>query len=154
MEVYLVRHGIAEDHSTSGRDFDRKLTETGKQKANLVAKAFQRRIETVDGLFHSPLIRAAETAKIFSSYYPIEPQILKGLQPEDHPEAAIREIRALGLDRLILVGHEPNLSHLAALLISGRSDPSFVFKKAGIAGIDWNGRLGELLFLLPPKFLI
>lgn len=149
-----MRHGIAEDHSASGRDFDRKLTETGKQKANLVANAFQRRIETVDGLFHSPLIRAAETAEIFASHYPIEPQILKGLQPEDHPEAAILGIRALGLERIIVVGHEPNLSHLAALLISGQSNPSFGFKKAGIAGIDWNGRMGELLFLLPPKFLI
>jgi phosphohistidine phosphatase len=38
MELYLLRHGIAEDHSPSGRDQDRRLTEEGRDKLRKVLK--------------------------------------------------------------------------------------------------------------------
>lgn len=152
MEIYLVRHGIAEDGATS--DFERRLTEEGAQKAQAVARVFRKRVNGVEAIFHSPLYRAQETAEIFGREFHLEPQEMLGLKPTDHPELALQEIRNTKLDQILIVGHEPNLSQLAMLLIDGRSKAIFTFKKAGIAGIEWNGRVGELLFLLTPKFLI
>ena len=36
MEIYLLRHGIAEDRSATGRDADRRLTEEGRAKLRRV----------------------------------------------------------------------------------------------------------------------
>ena len=36
MEIYLLRHGIAENHSPTGRDSDRSLTEEGRAKLRCV----------------------------------------------------------------------------------------------------------------------
>lgn len=152
MEIYLVRHGIAEDSASS--DFERRLTAEGAQKAQAVAKAFRKRVNSVEAIFHSPLLRAQETADIFGQEFQLSTNEMRGLKPTDHPEVALDEIRRTNLDKLLIVGHEPNLSHLAMLLIDGRSKAIFSFKKAGIAGIEWNGRVGDLLFLLTPKFLL
>lgn len=158
MEIYLVRHGIAEEPAASLTDPQRALTPEGLEKTRRVAAAFSRRIESVDTILHSPYRRARETAEIFHANWPrASLRSVEGITPNDPPESGWRVLaqHAPGANRLMLVAHEPHLSGLASLLLTGRSDAWIQFKKAGIAGFQWNGRgNGELLFLLPPKFLL
>lgn len=153
MEVFLVRHGIAEDHAAS--DEARQLTAEGRRKTEAVAAAFRKRVGKLDLILHSPYLRAAETAAIFSAEFPKTPvQESPGITPYDEPES----VRALiekhsGLKRLMIVAHEPLLSRSASLLLTGQESPILGFKKAGIAGIEWTEEGGKLLFLLMPKFL-
>ena len=158
MELYLVRHGIAEDSAPSGRDSDRKLTEEGIEKTTRVAKAFAKKVPQVDLILHSPYRRAKETAKIFHELYPkAKLEEGKGLTPFDKAGFALPQLQELpkGM-KVMLVGHEPHMSCLASLLITGSDRPVLEFKKAGIAGIGCLNGLEScyLMFLLTPKMLL
>jgi serine/threonine-protein phosphatase PGAM5 len=65
--LYLVRHG-EQDHSEDGAEPDAGLSATGRQQAHLLG----RRLATVPftSVRHSPLRRAAETARILATYLP------------------------------------------------------------------------------------
>ncbi len=158
MEIYLVRHGIAEDRSASGRDADRALTEEGVAKAERVAKAFAKKVPSVDIIFHSPWLRAAQTAKIFAEFYLEAPlKTANELRSSERARMALPLLSGLGNEKkVMLVGHEPHLSSLASLLITGSERPVLEFRKAGIAGISCTGNLdqGYLMFLLTPKMLL
>lgn len=155
MEIYLVRHGIAEDFAAT--DAERRLTPEGIAKTERVAKGFARRVPDIGLIFHSPYKRAKETAKIFAEFYP-EAVVKegKGLTPGDRARMAIPLLSDLHPGtKVMLVGHEPHLSSLASLLITGSERPVLEFKKAGIAGIGCAGDLAHcyLMFLLTPKFM-
>lgn len=158
MEIYLVRHGIAEDSSASGRDADRKLTEEGAEKTERVAKAFAKKVPEIDVILHSPYRRARETAVIFSDVYPKAKLVEgKGLTPFDKAGFALPQLEEIPQGKkVMLVGHEPHLSCLASLLITGSDRPVLEFKKAGIAGIGCLNGLEScyLMFLLTPKMML
>ena len=65
MELYLLRHGIAEDRAASGRDADRRLTDDGNKKLRKIldARPHSRRRAHADPL-KPPDTRALETAEI------------------------------------------------------------------------------------------
>lgn len=154
MELYLVRHGIAEEVSASGTDADRRLTSEGIHKVEKVAKGFAKKIEGLDIILHSTFLRARETAEIFRQHYPgAKFQEVKGITPMDAPSKALALVEMhANLDRVMIVGHEPHLSGLAALLLNGTDERILEFKRAGIAAIDWGGKgASQLLFFLPPR---
>jgi phosphohistidine phosphatase len=158
MEIYIVRHGIAEDPDHAKRDSDRRLTEEGHEKTAKAARHFSKRVAKVDMIFHSPFLRAVETAKYFAAEFPkARVEAAGGLLPEDSPKNAQKLLSKLpdGAS-VMIVGHEPYLSSLTSLLITGSEEPILEFKKAGIAGIECTGSSlanCRLSFLLSPKWL-
>lgn len=156
MEIYLLRHAAAEDpidHSEAA-DAARALTKEGREKAKSVAMELQKRVKHVDIILHSPLRRAVQTAECFAPFYNCVQKELEGLKPTDDPNIALDQISRSGNERVLIVGHEPNLSILGALLLTGNKATLFSFKKCGVAGFEWNGKNAHLLFLLSPKFLL
>lgn len=158
MEIYLVRHGIAEDSGPDGGDASRRLTGEGKKKTARVAETLRHRVSDLGLIYHSPYVRAVETAGIFSAEFPDVPlKEVTFLTPYDPPEKAIPLLLESERHRAVmLVGHEPYMSSLATLLLTGRTSPPIVeFKKAGVAAIHWRGprEPGRLQFLLSPKFV-
>jgi phosphohistidine phosphatase len=157
MEIFLVRHGIAEDLASAPSDADRHLTSEGREKTERVAKAFRKRIGTVEVIFHSPYARAKETAEIFAKEFPQARLILaKGLTPQDSAKAALPLLSGFHSGNCVMiVGHEPHLSSLASLLVTGRPDPIVEVRKAGIVGIECEPPLHgcRINFLLSPKWL-
>ncbi len=160
MEIFLVRHGIAEEPEVAQRegrgDEDRRLTSEGQDKTAAVAKRFAVKINNVDRIVHSSLRRARETAEIFARYFPeAELQEISGLAPYDSPEAFCQWLEKEGEERLMVVGHEPFLGNLLGLMITGRPLSFVAFRKAGIAGVEWQGKgRSQLCWLLPPKWLL
>ncbi len=161
MEIFLVRHGIAEDFSSAEErgegDAGRVLTKEGREKTTKVARAFRKQISTVDVIYHSPFARAVETAKIFAAEFPeARLEEAKGLTPMDPARGALSLLSGLGKgERFMIVGHEPHLSSLASLLLTGKEHPIVEFKRAGIAAIECLGSIHQcrLMFLLSPKWL-
>jgi phosphohistidine phosphatase len=157
MFIFLVRHGIAEDHGTRATDAERRLTEEGREKTARVAKEFRKRVPRVSVIFHSPFVRAVETAEIFAGEFPkTRREAAKGLTPMDSAKSALPLLAGFGEDDCVmLVGHEPHLSSLVSLLITGRDSSVVEMKKAGIAGIECAANLqhARLSFLLSPKWL-
>ena len=78
MNLYLLRHGIAEDLGTPGilNDADRPLTAKGEQKLEEVARAMAALELSFDLILSSPYLRARQTtaiiAKAFSARKRIE----------------------------------------------------------------------------------
>lgn len=155
MELYLVRHGIAQDPSEAATDAERRLTAEGREKTARVAREFRKRISRVDVIFHSPYLRAEETARIFAGEFPRAKLVCTtGLTPHDEPKSAL-PLFSGGHDAVMVVGHEPHLSSLASRLLTGKDNPLVEFKKAGIAGFECLADLQHcrLCFLLSPKWL-
>ncbi|MDG2308811.1 MAG: phosphohistidine phosphatase SixA [Candidatus Binatia bacterium] len=120
--IYLVRHGVAEDYSDSGRDFDRRLTTEGHDKMARVARGLAELEVSVDLLVSSPLIRAIETADGLAAEF-------SGARREVWDELAcgVDEIaftaRLAEVDpgaNVMLVGHEPDIGELLAYWLTGR----------------------------------
>jgi len=65
VELYLLRHGKAQEHTNNiGSDSKRELTEAGKKELVCIAKAIKTLEVQVDEIISSPLIRAKQTAEI------------------------------------------------------------------------------------------
>jgi phosphohistidine phosphatase len=113
---------------------------------------------TLDEIYTSPLTRARQTAEILAAHLPGAPpvKIFEELTP-GRDVAGVRAELARRVKRLrvALVGHEPDLGALAAVL-SGASRP-IPFKKGGVCRIDLDGlasaRPGAVIWVLPPKIL-
>ena len=125
MTLYLVRHGIAEDVPAGKTDRDRRLTPRGRAKMRRAARGLRPLVRAVDGIYTSPYPRAAETAAIVASAlrHAPKPEVLDFLAPDGSPIDVLRALRPLAkLEHVMLVGHEPLLSQLASLLLTGSVD--------------------------------
>lgn len=156
MNLYLVRHGAAEDKKQGQRDFDRELTEEGKKKMSAAAKGWKNIIPDFDTLVSSPLVRALETAEIVRKVYGLKDEIIKDdrLMPGSRTEDVISLINEMPGDDIAIFGHEPDFSTHVSRLISN-SGAEIDFKKGAIAKIVFQGRArlssGMLEFLIPVK---
>ena len=138
MEIYLLRHGIAEDLKAGQKDADRALTDDGKRKLRVVARRARLAGVKPTLVVTSPYRRAVETAEIVAAELKYKGQLLrtKALVPDSSPEAVWEEVRTHKQEtQLLLAGHEPLFSALAAYLLNA---PSLVvdFKKGALMRVD------------------
>ena len=137
MELYLLRHGIAEDRAPSGRDADRRLTEDGKKKLRRVlARAAEAGVNP-SLILSSPLKRAIETAEIAADELHGKREIVQtgALTPDSSPQSVWAEIRGhREQPSILLAGHEPLFSQTVAWML-GSTHAMVEFKKGG-AGAD------------------
>ncbi|MDQ8182729.1 phosphohistidine phosphatase SixA [Pelagicoccus sp. SDUM812005] len=131
--LYLLRHAHAESDAPS--DALRPLSPKGHRQCARLAKAFasNQMLQTA-AIWQSGLVRSYETAENIALGLELEVPLQQrdGLAPCDDPTPVAAKLNALDHNCLV-VGHEPNLSYLASLLLAG--DDSFqriVFPKASI----------------------
>ena len=120
MDIVFVRHGIAEDFAVS--DDARALTIEGREKIALVARFLAEKVDGVDLVMASPLVRAQQTAEIIASHLPAalfrtEPELHYDTLPDDTLSMLARVAR--DAQTAICVGHEPNLSSVISLALAG-----------------------------------
>ena len=157
MEIYIVRHGIAEEVSGDGSDEARALTSEGKKKMKEAAAGFAKLKRTVDRIYASPLVRARQTAEILATELSIKVEEMKELAPGNRAGAVCGRVRSIKDGQsIMLVGHEPNCSELASYLLLGSDGVQVEFKKGAICLIesrDASAGSGDLIFHLPPAVL-
>ena len=166
MELILIRHGQAGDatewHTNTGRsDDERPLTDDGIKRLRRAFRGLRRILETPDQVFVSPLTRAQQTAELMrEAYLDLPLQTIPTLRPEDPAQDTLQwladNLPAKTL-RLALVGHEPHLSSLLALLTLGDTRcGGLPLKKGGVAVLsldEFRAGAAELQALLPPRVL-
>jgi len=140
MKLYVIRHGVAEERARGGSDEARRLTERGRAKMMTAARGMRALGIRFDVLLTSPLARAEETAKIIAEEYrgtPV-PRELTALAQGVAPPETLRALRPfLRRSRVAVVGHEPGLSGLVALLLTGSPDGlRFDLKKGGLVILE------------------
>ncbi len=157
MEIYLLRHGIAEDHAATGRDADRRLTDEGRAKLRRVLERAHQAGVRPSLILSSPLRRALETAEIAARELGYEGKLLRtpALTPESSPQQvwdAVREHR--DESPILLAGHEPLFSATVAYLL-GSTHAMVHFRKGALARIDVQGTgptpAGVLQWMLTAK---
>lgn len=153
MRLYFLRHGDAELGGATN-DSDRELTSEGIAEAECVANAVRLLKLSFTGLLSSPLDRAKQTAAIVAGQHPaIKLRIFEHLTPTSDPEKLFHELRSFPRDsRILLVSHEPFISHCIATLTSGGTQPKISVKKASLACVEVGSPIqrgaGILLWLL------
>ena len=118
MKIYIMRHGPAEDQAPTGRDFDRKLTSSGRARTELAAHE-RGRWERPKRVISSPLVRTIETAEIVVSILSLafDLETREELAPGGDSFRLLGELAAQGAKRVIVIGHEPDVSSLTAQLL-------------------------------------
>jgi len=158
MKLYLVRHAIAEDLTNQEDDSLRPLTEKGREKMKRIAQALEELGVQPDLIVSSPYVRASQTASILAKELNYKEELAYSdfLVPMAEPDDMIGEINEkFSVDELMLVGHEPNLSSLASVLLAGSPDLSINFKKGGVCCLSVDDlhydRKATLEWLVTPK---
>ena len=139
MQLYLLRHGIAEDGRPGKNDASRELTAEGRRKLREILRVAAHADVKPALILSSPLIRAVQTAELAAEVLHCNHEILrtKALIPNSPVEAVWDEIRAhRDQTELMLVGHEPLFGQLAAYLL-GAPELRLDFKKGAIVRIDF-----------------
>ncbi len=156
MKVYFLRHGIAaEPGEWKGNDYDRPLTDDGRERMAREAKAIRKLELDLDAILTSPLARARETAEIVAAALKVSSKDDERLGG-DFDISSLEEILQDHADAkaLMLVGHEPSLSATIGRLVG---EARINLKKGGLACVelpDASTTTGELLSLIAPKVLL
>jgi phosphohistidine phosphatase len=161
MILYVVRHGIAEEVGPEGDDRSRRLTPAGRRKMRAAAAGLRRLGLRLDLLLTSPFARAAETAAIVAEALGGEPtpRELPALEQGVGPLETARTLAPFArYEHVAIVGHEPGLSGVVSLLLTGSPDGlRLVLKKGGIVALEVHepGRRtrGILRWMLTPRQL-
>jgi len=124
MQVFLIRHSDAVDAGPALPDPARFLSGRGRQAARAVGQRLRAESIRFDAVVASPLVRAVQTAELIAAQvgFPDLVAALPQLAPDSPPGLAASALAAQG-QSVAVVGHEPQLSELAALLIGQRSFP-------------------------------
>jgi phosphohistidine phosphatase len=157
MEIYILRHGLAQEAHGGMRDADRPLTPEGTKKLLPVL----RRARAIDVqppvILTSPLRRARETAQVAAEALRGQSKLVesRALIPESSPELVWDEIRNHKKDpQIMIVGHEPLLSSVYAYLL-GAALVQIDVKKGSLGRIDVDRFTGQprgiLRWLIHPK---
>lgn len=169
MHLYLLRHGVAADLSLGiKRDADRPLTKDGWKKMRDEARGMQKLGIEFDLIFTSPYLRTRQTAMAVAEVYEFDADSIVSIEslasgkPFAHPPyrnpEVFADIGAYDFQKALIVGHMPDMSEMASLLLTGGLNAQFEFKKGSLCLIEVDGlpprHPGVLRWLLTPKQLM
>jgi phosphohistidine phosphatase len=132
MDLILWRHAEAEDGSDHITDAKRRLTARGEKQARKMAAWLVDHLPRQTTVLVSPTERTQQTAHALGLPFQLEPKIGVGADCADLLAAVGwpgSKVSRGGT--LILVGHQPTLGRLAALLLSGGED-DWAIKKGAV----------------------
>ncbi len=155
-----MRHGIAAPLGVeSPDDCQRPLTRKGKERTKEAAHGLQELQVHPQRIVSSPLVRSIETAQVVHATFKMESPLVQC----EHlaPGGDLGQLLLWLADReervVLLVGHSPDLSYFASLLVSPGGEARLPFKRTGVCRIDFADALafgeGSLYWFLPPRLL-
>ncbi|MBI1805776.1 MAG: phosphohistidine phosphatase SixA [Ignavibacteria bacterium] len=154
MHLYFLRHGDATESAPD--DASRPLTMLGQEQARIAAETLKKLHVVLEGLLCSPLLRARQTAEIVRRELNVKELIVtEYLVPSTAHRQIIDKLNAISHQAILLVGHEPHLSTLASLLISGTRNSRIIMKKGSLACLEVAAPIepgnGVLRWLMSPE---
>jgi phosphohistidine phosphatase SixA len=135
-EIVILRHAQAQPATAGQADAARGLTENGRAEAAAVGRWFIEHALVFDAVLCSPAARARQTLELAlgstAAAASIQPQIY-----EATPGTLIALLDDLrGAGRVLMVGHNPGLEQLVALLTEGRSEIAHGLPTGGVARLS------------------
>ena len=155
MQLFVIRHAIAEDAGPGQDDASRELTEDGERKLKQVVKGLRKLDVELDRILTSPWRRATQTAILLKPLCedpPLSTELLA-----QSPKAELLALIAEMNETTAVVGHEPWLGELVAWLAFGdtRHGEALKLKKGGVAWLEGMCVPGGMVLraILPPSVL-
>ena len=156
VDLLLLRHGIAVARHQGVDHPDRCLTPLGVERTFKVCCRLRDLGLIADRAYSSPYRRARQTAELaVKSGLAPELEFAHSLEPGGDPWPLVQRLQG----SCLLVGHEPDLSQLAAELMGVRSG-GLRLRKAGHCHLRWDAShqdprgVAQLQALLRPRLLL
>jgi len=141
MDLILWRHADAE---AGAQDLDRRLTAKGIKQAERVAAWLDKQLPDSCRILVSPAERAQQTVVPLKRKYKVVPELGPGA-------AAEAVLAAAGWpdagEPVLIVGHQPTLGEVAALLVSGEAT-QWSIRKGGLWWLSNRVRDGDASVLV------
>lgn len=157
MDVFVLRHAIAEDAGPGQADSERRLTDVGRERLRRVVQKAMRAGMAPAVVLTSPYVRARQTADILLEELDRRCELVTtaNLTPDASVADLWQELREYApLSPVMVVGHNPQLSEFVSVLI-GSPRCAVEMKKAAIAYVKdagaGPGPTGRLAWTLTPK---
>lgn len=150
MELILWRHAEAED---STPDLERALTANGRKQAAKMAAFLLPRLPEHTRIIVSPAQRTQQTASALGKPFHTDPAIAPGASPHDLIKASgWPEVKGC----VLLVGHQPALGAVAAMLLA-EQEQYWSVKKGAVWWLCRRDRSGDtetvLRLVIAPEHL-
>ena len=139
MDLILWRHAEAEEGGAGLPDTKRRLTVRGEKQAHDMAKWLRPRLPKKTRILVSPAVRTQQTAHALALPFEVEPKIAVAADTADLIAAA-NWLEQSGAT--LLVGHQPTLGRLAALLLSS-AEADWSVKKGAVWWLSKRSRDGR-----------
>ncbi|OGP59790.1 MAG: phosphohistidine phosphatase SixA [Deltaproteobacteria bacterium RBG_13_61_14] len=157
MELYLLRHGSAAPKSMGVADAELPLTKQGERMVEKSAVALRLLKIRFDRILSSPYLRAYQTAEIIAKGLGLKRRLEKSdaLKSGATLEKIRPELEKAGPDdRILLVGHEPDLGQIIAAILRLGPGQALPLGKGDLCRVDWDpSEPGELVFILSAELL-
>ena len=155
LELYLLRHAHAGNSANwDGPDSERPLSPKGRRQAERLGAFLAERGFAPDAIVTSPLLRARQTAELVADAIGIAVSVDERLVGDLDPHIVGEIVEHVGGTSVVLVGHDPDFSALAAALSGTEYLP---MKKGTLARIDMalpvQAGSGVLRWLVPPELI-
>jgi len=126
MDLILWRHAEAEEGHEGLPDLERALTPKGQKQAKRMGKWLDSQLPDNSRILASPAVRTVQTAEALGRKYKVN----AALAPDAEAEAILQAANwPAGKETVVIVGHQPTLGQVAALLLTGEA-LDFEMKKA------------------------
>lgn len=132
MELILWRHADAEPAAPGQPDEARALTSKGQKQALRMAEWLDSQLPDNCRILVSPAVRAQQTAQALGRKFKTSPALATDAGAEDILRAAHWPDSR---ETVLIVGHQPTLGQVAALLIAG-SRQDWTIRKGNIVWIE------------------
>ena len=155
-EIYILRHGHAQDPGEGLNDFDRPLTEEGVEKINKLSLLFCKLDANLDMVLSSPYVRARQTAEIFVENLIPKPDLemvdflVSGTSSKEISRGLMEYSSC---ENILIVGHSPDLEVFLGKLIGAER---VILKKGALAKVNFQNDIelsGELEWLITSKIV-
>ena len=128
MDLILWRHAEAVPEREGLDDLQRPLTPKGERQAQRMAEWLNHRLAHSTRIIVSPAVRTQQTAKALDRSF----KTVKAIAPDASATAVLAAARwPESSEPVLVVGHQPTLGQVAALLL-GEVGQSWVIKKGAV----------------------
>jgi phosphohistidine phosphatase len=163
MDLYLIRHGIAEPLGRKNRftDEERALTAEGVRRMREIGRGLAGLRVDLELVLTSPLRRAVQTSNVVAQQLGLREKEIEptaSLLPGGAQDQLFSDIKQhAGIESMALIGHEPDLSRTISQIVTGGHNLSMQIRKGGVCLVSVTERVpslkGHLVWMLTPRLL-
>lgn len=134
MQIILMRHAQASMSAQS--DAERPLTDKGRQDSEMMADYLKN--YAITSIASTSFFRAKETADIVKNVLGVSQDVITqdDMAPNGNPDSVIKWLSEQSNEVMLLVSHNPFISMLANILVSGQANGELSFGPGTFAVLE------------------